>query len=235
MNSIAIRWLEIIAEATQGLELELVYVGGATLELYLEPVPFDMRITEDIDGVVEISSLSEYYALGKKLRSIGFTEDTTPGAPLCRWLYQNIVVDIMPTDAGILGFTNRWYKPGIAQALRHRLPSRREILIFSVPYLLASKIEAFSNRGNKDYYASKDLEDIISLLDGAAQLPQAILQAEEQVSIFIQEWLRNFAQLSGVQDIIAGHLSRAANPNLEVRSKELIRIIHQLSADGGNR
>ena len=118
MNSIAIHWLEIIAEATQGLELELVYVGGATLELYLEPVPFDMRITEDIDGVVEISSLGEYYALGEKLRRIGFTE-------------------------------------------------------------------AFSNRGKKDYYASKDLEDIISLLDGVAKLPQAILQAEEQVNIFI--------------------------------------------------
>src|SRR4028119_950961 len=45
----------------------------------------------------------------------GLQETKEPGAPLCRWQYEGISIDVMPCDESVLGFSNRWYKPGIAK------------------------------------------------------------------------------------------------------------------------
>lgn len=37
----------------------------------------------------------------------GLAEDTTPGAPLCRWRRDELIVDVMPLDEHVLGFSNR--------------------------------------------------------------------------------------------------------------------------------
>jgi hypothetical protein len=45
-----------------------------------------MRPTDDVDCVVEVTSQREYYQLSATLRELGLSEDSSPGAPLCRWL-----------------------------------------------------------------------------------------------------------------------------------------------------
>jgi hypothetical protein len=47
------------------------------------------------------------------------------GAPICRWIYQDIKVDVMPTDENVLGFNNQWY-PGVfnVELVRSLLPAR---------------------------------------------------------------------------------------------------------------
>jgi hypothetical protein len=95
-----------------------------------------------------VNSRVEYYALAEQLRQLGLSEDRE--GPLCRWNYDNLIVDIMPTELSILGFSNSWYSQGISQSSPYILPSGRQIQIFSVVYLLASKIEAFRGRGKDD-------------------------------------------------------------------------------------
>jgi hypothetical protein len=73
----------------------------------------------------------------------GLQETTESDAPLCRWQYEGISIDVMPCDESVLGFSNRWYKPGIANSIRYQLPSGRQILIFSTPYLKASMHRSF--------------------------------------------------------------------------------------------
>ncbi|WP_156785488.1 MULTISPECIES: hypothetical protein [Cyanophyceae] len=51
--------------------------------------------------------------LADRLRALSLEKCTELDAPLCRWLYQDLIVDIMPCDAKILGFSNRWYQAGI--------------------------------------------------------------------------------------------------------------------------
>lgn len=67
----------------------LMSTGGSTTGLMItDAAVADARSTYDVDVIAEIASYSEYRALGKRLRSLGFQEDTSEGAPLCRWQHQ---------------------------------------------------------------------------------------------------------------------------------------------------
>ena len=88
---------------------ELVFVGGCTTGLFItDPAAGGIRPTRDVDAIVDVTSYAEYTALAERLRELGLHEDTTQGAPLCRWRDDHLIVDIMPTDASVLGFSNRW-------------------------------------------------------------------------------------------------------------------------------
>jgi hypothetical protein len=60
--------------------------------------------------------IAEYAAFGERLRALGFSEDTGEGAPLCRWVHSGTILDIMPLDEKILGFSNRWYRAAMEAA-----------------------------------------------------------------------------------------------------------------------
>jgi len=81
-----------------------------------------------------------------------------------------VLLDMMPSEPGILGFHNRWY-PKVVQAARTvPLPNRRVIRLITAPLFLATKFEAFRGRGGNDYLASHDLEDLITVIDGRREL-----------------------------------------------------------------
>lgn len=201
--------LERVAEVLAEVPQTLVFTGGATISLYLDAVSApDIRPTDDVDCVVEIVSKSEYYRLSDLLRNLGLTESTDSGTPLCRWRYRDISIDIMPCDESVLGFSNSWYKPGIANSIPYQLPRGREILIFSTPYLLASKIEAFIGRGGGSFYYSADIEDIISLLDGRSALEEEVEQADSPVKEFLSQWFS--AELETLREIAPAFLSSIA-------------------------
>jgi hypothetical protein len=69
-----------------------------------------------VDVIVEVASYSQYAKLSKRLRKLGFSEDSSEGAPICRWASEGMLLDVMPTDEKILGFSNRWYGPALRQA-----------------------------------------------------------------------------------------------------------------------
>jgi len=60
-----------------------------------------------VDAIAEITSYAQYAAFGDRLRILGFNEDTSEGAPVCRWIQGGIILDVMPLDANVLGFSNR--------------------------------------------------------------------------------------------------------------------------------
>jgi hypothetical protein len=112
--------LETIARVLSTVPTTIVFTRGATISLYLDEVAApDIQPTDDVDCVVEIISRAEYYRLSDLLRILGLQESTEPGAPLCRWLYEGILIDVMPCDSSVLGFSNRWYRPGIANSIRY--------------------------------------------------------------------------------------------------------------------
>jgi hypothetical protein len=190
-NIDAIQMLGMVAEVLQQLPQRIVFTGGATISLYLDDYSIeDMRPTDDVDCVVEILSQPDYYRLAKALRGLGLSEDSSVGAPLCRWLCQGIKLDVMPINPEVLGFGNRWYLPGVMTAVDRLLPNGCQIQIFSVPYLFAAKIEAFCNRGKNQHYFSKDFEDIIMLLNGCPNVVVEVQNSEEEVRRFIGEWIR---------------------------------------------
>jgi predicted nucleotidyltransferase len=122
-----------------------------------------VRATDDVDVIVEVASYAEYARFSKRLRNLGFSEDSSEGAPICRWLIDRMKLDVMPTDETILGFSNRWYKPAIETAAIVALDGF-ELRVVTTPYFIGTKLEAFRGRGKGDFYASSDLEDIIMSL-----------------------------------------------------------------------
>ncbi len=88
---------------------------------------------------------------------------------MCRWLIDRMKLDVMPTDETILGFSNRWYKLAIEAAAIVALDGF-ELRVVTAPYFIGTKLEAFRGRGKGDFYASSDLEDIITVLDVVPRL-----------------------------------------------------------------
>lgn len=225
MNS-QILILETVARVLSIVPTTIVFTGGATISLYLDEVAaVDIRPTDDVDCVVEIVSRAEYYQLSELLKTIGLQESTESGVPLCRWHYEEISIDIMPCDESVLGFSNRWYRPGIANSIGYQLPSGRQILIFSTPYLLASKIEAFTSRGGGNFYFSADIEDIVAAIDGRSNLLEEVQQADIEVKAFLSQWFRS--NLENLSEIGPAFLSPAAK--ISGRSSLLLQRIERLS------
>jgi len=169
--------LQTIAAGLSGLKEKFVFIGGATIELYItDPAAPLLRPTDDVDCVVAITGTPAYARLEEELRVRGFKNATGKDEPICRWEYEKIRVDIMPHDPKILGFSNRWYGEGIAHAVAATLPGGGSVSVFALPYLLASKFEASTEAHiNNVHFGGSDLRLVL----GAS--PQAcLLQVKEE-------------------------------------------------------
>lgn len=108
----------------EGPREQLVFVGGAvTGVLITDPAMPEIRATQDVDVVCSVVGRADYHQLGMLLRERGFREDQRPGAPLCRWVIEELALDVMPTDPQILGFANRWYPLAMVATVSHVLPN----------------------------------------------------------------------------------------------------------------
>lgn len=218
--------LSLAARGFGPLKDEVVFVGGATIELYLGGQPALMvRATDDVDCVVEVAARTGYHKLEEKLRALGFRNPIDDKVPICRWEYRGILVDVMPVDGGILGFTNRWYPEGFKSAVPARLPDGEEIRIFSLPYLVASKLEAFKGRGRDDFMGSPDMEDIVTILDGAEDFEAEVGAAPESVRRYLQESFRGLLEDERFQDGLQGHLPPAAGPGRAARARAVLQAL----------
>ena len=90
-------------------------------------------------------------------------------------------------DASLLGFSNRWQAAAIPHAIDRTLDSGAVIRAVSPPYLVATKLEAFNSRGRADFMGSRDMGDIIALIDGRAELVGEIDRADDEVRRYLAE------------------------------------------------
>lgn len=180
--------LQIVARGLGELKNDVVFVGGAVVELYASrPVSTEIRTTKDIDCVVELSTRTAHAKLEEELRAKGFTNDRSMGAPICRWTYNGIMVDVMPTDSRILGFSNRWYPEGIENRIEKVLPDGQTVNVFSLEYFLAAKFEAHKSRGGRDLRQSHDFEDIIYIFDSCDNIAEMISEANATVKTYLKQ------------------------------------------------
>ena len=71
-----------------------------------------VRVTFDVDLVARVSALAAYHGIEKEFVRLAFSRDTTSDAPICRWRYRGLEVDLMPTDSKVLGFEQEHLKRG---------------------------------------------------------------------------------------------------------------------------
>ena len=199
--------IRLVASRLGHLRERVVFLGGAATALLItDSAAPDVRVTIDVDVIVEIASRGDYYRLAESLRFAGFSEDTSEGAPVCRWIVEGVVVDVMPTDAEILGFSNQWYQPALHLATVLNISDDIAIRLVTAPYFLATKIDAFHSRGADDFIASHDMEDIITLLDGRPEIVEEVRTAPDDVKEFIARKFSEFRSNRSFLDALPGHL-----------------------------
>lgn len=202
--------LELLTEAARLLKPllgELVFVGGCTTALLItDKAAADVRPTYDVDAIAEITSYAAYADFSERLRRIGFSEDTSEGAPICRWRQKKTILDVMPLDEKILGFSNRWYRPAMDAAEERELEPDLRIRVVTAVYFCATKLEAFASRGEGDYMASHDLEDFISVIDGRPELAKEIQSASQDVRSYVASKAREMLDTESFIDALPGHL-----------------------------
>jgi len=170
---------------------ELVFVGGcATALLITDKAAADVRPTFDVDAIAEITSYAAYAEFSERLRKLGFREDAREGAPLCRWRQQTTTLDVMPLDEKVLGFSNTWYRPAMDHAEERELEKALKIRLVAPVYFCASKLEAFAGRGKNDFHASRDLEDLIAVVDGRAELVGEIQATASDVRSYLAKEIK---------------------------------------------
>ena len=228
MSSPNLNMLETVARALGSFTQEVVFVGGATVSLYLQnPASPEVRPTDDVDCFIELSSYSSYAEIEERMRKLGFEHDTSPRAPMCRWLVGGIKVDLMPTDGAILGFTNRWYESGVAHKIPFLLPNGQNIFILSAPFFVATKLEAFLSRGNDDFRFSNDLEDIIAVIDGRETLLAEVQAAPADLIAYLARHFGSFFKNRDFHEGLEGFLP--ASREGKGRQKRALAVVERLA------
>jgi hypothetical protein len=153
------------------IEVDFIrYSRCATALRITDKAAADVRPTFDVDAIAEITSYAGYTEFSDRLRKLGFQEDIGEGAPLCRWRQKTTTLDVMPLDAKILGFSNPWYEPAMIHSEERELEKDLKTGLVAPVYFCASKLGALAGRGKNDFSASRDLEDLIAVVDGRAEL-----------------------------------------------------------------
>jgi predicted nucleotidyltransferase len=195
--------VQAVAGSLGKLADQFVFVGGCATGLLITDLSRPpVRATIDVDLLVEVSSRFDYYALCDALRAAGFSENREV---ICRWVVGEVQVDVMPTDASILGFSNRWSARAVETASTVRLPNGVAIRLITPPLFIATKLEAFHGRGNGQYGESHDLEDVVNLLDGRPGILEEIRTADSDVREYLEDEVGVLLGLPGFVDSLHWH------------------------------
>ena len=185
---------------------KIAFVGGCITGLLVtDPAAAPVRPTLDVDAIVELASYADFTRLEGRLRSFGFRESHAEGAPICRWIHGDSILDLLPTDPSILGFSNRWYRAALQNARPLAIESLT-IRMITAPYFLATKLDAFHGRGKQDYRLSRDLEDIVTVIDGRSELVAEVAAADAEVRQYLSTELLALLRNRDFVEALPGHL-----------------------------
>ncbi len=215
--------LKAVHRALAELKDKVVFVGGSTVSLYADVATLNIRPTDDVDVIIEVLDYGNRAELEEKLRAIGFQHDMEPGAPVCRYRIQGIIVDIMSTTPESIGFSNKWYPGGFAHAIDHQLDDTT-IKILSAPYFIATKLEAFKSRGG-DGRTSHDFEDIVYVIENRASIWEELAAADEEVKNYLREEFTKLRAIPYISEWIDCHVIYSSPPPTYYILEEMDRFI----------
>jgi len=217
-----------IALALGPLNEHVVFVGGATVGLYIDdPAAEDVRPTKDVDISLSIATLGELEAIREDLTRKGFKQSSEDHV-ICRFRYEDIKVDVMNTKAVGWAPANPWFAPGFARCETIDIEDQH-VQILPLPYFLASKFTAFEGRGSQEPRTSHDLEDIIYVFDNRTDIVEQLSAAPEDVKPYLIAQLQNIVSNRQMQEAIFGNLYFETR---EVRYKRLMNGIRRIVDEG---
>jgi predicted nucleotidyltransferase len=221
--------LSRVAWALGDLRESVVFVGGCSTGLLVTAIRAQtIRPTDDVDMVVQAATAREYHEVEALLGQRGFEHDMSTDAPICRWRFEGIAVDLMPSEECVLGFANRWDPLAISSAQRVMLEEGLAIRLIAAPVFIATKFEAFRDRGKNDFLMSHDLEDIVTVVDGRVALIEEVKQAPDNLRESLASSFRKLLAEDDFLDALPGHLPGDAAS--QARLAGLLKKLRDLAA-----
>lgn len=207
MRSVDFADLVKVSQMLEPLGVNFTFTGGSVLGLLLDnPMLSFPRMTDDVDVIVEVITRIEYTNLEEKLRTEAkFKHDTSQGSPACRWIFNDLKVDIMPIRDTAGPFSDRWFEYAL-RTFAFRTFQGRKISTVSATCLAATKLTAMSDRGRDDYLSSHDLEDLITLVDGREMLYEEIAGEWVDLREYITNCVAKLLEKQAFLDALCGHL-----------------------------
>jgi hypothetical protein len=127
---------------------------------------------------------------------------------ICRFKIQGITVDIMATGKAVFGFGNRWYPDGFQNSIQLALDEQHTIRIFSAPYFIATKLEAFKSptrKDNNDGRMSQDFEDIMFLFEHRKSIWKEMSECNSELKAYLQEEFTRISFHPAFEEWVDGH------------------------------
>lgn len=217
-----------VAQRLEPLGLRFVFIGGGILGFLInDPAVPTVRGTRDIDIVLEALAVSGYERLEAQLRTAGFQHDMSDGAPRCRWLLNGVKVDILSARDDFSGGNARWLAETVAAPMPVTLKGK-ELFVASAPCFLALKLEAFAGRGNNDHIGSRDMDDIVTVIDGRLMICEEVAAADPAVRRFVAAGFDRLLNDHSFHLSLPGHL--LPDPASQKRKAFILDRMQQIAA-----
>lgn len=219
--------LRAVADRLNGIGITYAFVGGSIVNLLLDnPHLSPARPTDDVDVIIEIATSERYSDVEARLRASGFDHDMRVGAPRCRWTLGGLTVDIMPTDGAFLGLNTSCFAEALASATEKEFAHTKLRLVSPVGFI-ATKYVAFLDRGGGDYYASHDLEDLVTVIDGRADIVGEVGHAAPELRNHVINAIRALNAAATFSEAVPGYLpsDRGSQQRLPSLRRKLQQIV----------
>lgn len=214
-----------VATALDEINDRVVYVGGAIASFYAnDPIADTFRPTMDIDFVLEITSASELEQLRQDLNKKGF-KNTAKNKIACRFSFEDVFVDVLATKDISWATGNQWFEKGFNFAIPLQI-DQIQIRILPVVYFLASKFDAFNDRGIKQVRFSKDFEDIVFILNYCSYFKNEFLNSQNDVVSYLKKQFKIILDSDSLQEVLLGHIYYEFQ---EKRFQKIINLLRELT------
>jgi hypothetical protein len=193
-----------------GLLGRVAFLGGCATGLLVtdEATRAAIRHTNDVDVIVGAVTMGEWTRLQQDLIARGF-RSSPQDEVICRMRLGELIVDFMPPDEKVLGFSNRWYSLALETAAPYPLTDDLAIRLVTPALFVATKLEAYRGRGSGDLLASRDIEDLIVLFDGRDDIVAQMASAPPEVGRSVAREIAELLRHRYFRDLLSGNLRDA--------------------------
>jgi hypothetical protein len=194
-----------VARALGELNREAVFVGGAMVSMYIDDAAAeDIRPTKDLDLTFQIATTGKLEELRQQLVQKGFIQSHEDDV-ICRFRFDDLLIDVMSTQAVGWAPSNRWFMPGFENAYSSDLDGMI-IRLMPLPYFLA--------------------EDILYIFNYSTGLVQHIHQTGGEVGRYLKECVVRMVNEEAIRSVMPAHLFyETADERLEIILEKMKAIV----------
>lgn len=223
--------LEQAAEGFGDLLSRTVFTGGLTLDLYATvPAAPEPRPGDAVRCVLAAKTRMDLLQWEQELLRRGFTRERSTPLLDTPWRFQDVRLDLLPSNPELMPGQRRWFEEGVFHARSFQLDGRFRIRILSSPYLIADKLEGLRQHGPGSLRLNEDFEDLVYLFAYRPELSDELAGAFFEVRNFLRQELAVLLRQPDLDEAVFMALDQDADMEAVDRVLARMRSVAALQA-----